>query len=51
MVHHLTHEVIFNQKIGISSRGGVAQLARAIGSYPIGRRFESYRRYQNIDIV
>ena len=26
--------------------GGVAQLARARGSYPRCRRFESYRRYQ-----
>lgn len=26
--------------------GGVAQLAKAIGSYPIDRRFKSYRRYQ-----
>ena len=25
--------------------GAVAQLARAIGSYPIGREFESLRRY------
>ncbi len=27
--------------------GGVAQLARALGSYPSGRWFESDRRYQN----
>ena len=26
--------------------GGVAQLARAIGSYPVGHLFESDRRYQ-----
>ena len=26
--------------------GGVAQLARAFGSYPKGRGFESLRRYQ-----
>ena len=26
--------------------GGVAQLARAIGSYPIGREFDPLRRYQ-----
>ena len=26
--------------------GGIAQLARAIGSYPIGRRFKSTFRYQ-----
>jgi hypothetical protein len=28
------------------SHGGVAQLVRATGSYPVGRRFESARRYQ-----
>ncbi len=28
--------------------GGVAQLARAFGSYPKGRGFDSLRRYQNI---
>ena len=28
--------------------GAVAQLARAIGSYPIGREFESLRRYQYV---
>lgn len=26
--------------------GDVAQLARAPGSYPVGREFESLRRYQ-----
>ena len=26
--------------------GGVAQLARAFGSYPTGHRFKSHRRYQ-----
>ena len=26
--------------------GDVAQLARASGSYPAGRRFKSHRRYQ-----
>ena len=25
--------------------GGIAQLARVLGSYPIGRRFESHYRY------
>ncbi len=29
-----------------SLHGGVAQLARAIGSYPVGRGFESLPRYQ-----
>lgn len=33
MVHRLMHEIIFNQKIGINPRGGVAQLARASRSY------------------
>ena len=28
-----------------SLHGGVAQLARAIGSYPVGRGFESLPRY------
>lgn len=28
------------------SRGGIAQLARAIGSYPVGRWFKSCCRYQ-----
>ena len=27
--------------------GGIAQLARAFGSYPKGRRFKSYFRYQS----
>ncbi len=27
--------------------GGIAQLARAIGSYPIGHGFKSNFRYQN----
>ena len=30
----------------ICCHGDVAQLARALGSYPIGREFESPRRYQ-----
>ncbi len=30
--------------------GGIAQLARVLGSYPIGRRFESHCRYHNYDI-
>ena len=29
------------------ANGEVAQLARAIGSYPIGREFESHPRYHN----
>ena len=31
--------------------GWVAQLARAIGSYPVGRRFESAPSYQMIKII
>ncbi len=27
--------------------GGIAQLARAFGSYPTGRRFKSYFRYHH----
>ena len=30
----------------IKRYGGIAQLARAIGSYPIGRGFKSNFRYQ-----
>ena len=30
----------------LNNDGGVAQLARALGSYPRGRGFESLRRYQ-----
>ena len=26
-------------------RGGIAQLARATGSYPVGRKFKSHCRY------
>ena len=29
-----------------SQYGGIAQLARVLGSYPIGRWFKSYCRYQ-----
>ena len=31
--------------IALKFYGAVAQLARAIGSYPIGREFKSLRRY------
>ena len=31
--------------------GGVAQLARANGSYPLGRWFESTRRYQVLSLA
>ena len=33
----------------VGFHGGVAQLARASGSYPLGRGFESLRRYQYLD--
>lgn len=29
----------------MDSRGGVAQLVRANGSYPLGQQFKSARRY------
>ena len=35
-----------NEKQSLSYVGGIAQLARAIGSYPIGRGFKSNFRYQ-----
>ena len=31
--------------------GGVAQLARANGSYPLGQRFESTRRYHELNLI
>ena len=36
---------IYDILIMLKSYGAVAQLARAIGSYPIGQEFESLRRY------
>ena len=38
-------DISFLNKVTIEI-GGVAQLARAFGSYPESRRFESSRRYQ-----
>ena len=32
---------------GVSENGGLAQLARAFGSYPTGRWFKSDIRYQH----
>ena len=32
-------------KYAVCADGGVAQLARAFGSYPTGHRFKSSRRY------
>ena len=31
--------------------GGIAQLARAFGSYPKGRRFKSYFRYHRAEVA
>jgi len=38
---------IINKPFGTRSYGGVAQLARAFGSYPECHPFKSDRRYQN----
>ena len=38
--------IIFNVSSNGLEHGGVAQLARANGSYPLGRWFEPTRRYQ-----
>lgn len=35
-----------NTQYNINCYGEVAQLARATGSYPVGREFESPSRYQ-----
>ena len=41
--------IISVDAIGCNSEyGGIAQLARAIGSYPAGHRFKSYCRYHNM---
>ncbi len=37
-----------NSKYNNICYGEVAQLARATGSYPVGREFESPPRYQNL---
>ena len=37
--------IIFNRLLS-KHYGWIAQLARAIGSYPVGRRFESASSYQ-----
>ena len=42
----LTFIIKYDKIIFAVSYGGVAQLARAIGSYPVGHLFESDRRYQ-----
>ena len=40
-LHHFFYKFILKQNLS----GGIAQLARASGSYPAGRRFESHFRY------
>ena len=40
-------DIIVERRKGRVYRGGIAQLARAIGSYPIGRGFKSNFRYQH----
>ena len=46
----LTKSRIYNKmwKRWQKRRGGIAQLARAPGSYPVGRRFKSHCRYQQM---
>ena len=39
-------DIIVERRKGRVYRGGIAQLARAIGSYPIGHGFKSNSRYQ-----
>ena len=39
--------IIFKRSVENPTYGGIAQLARAIGSYPIGRGFKSNFRYQD----
>ena len=38
-------------KYNINCYGEIAQLARATGSYPVGRWFESISRYQNFQEI
>ena len=38
---------IVHRSVTFDGNGGIAQLARAIGSYPIGRGFKSNFRYQH----
>jgi hypothetical protein len=39
-------KVVGSSPTPATRHGGIAQLARAFGSYPKGRRFKSYFRYQ-----
>ena len=42
----LSNKCKYDTIIVLFSYGEIAQLARAIGSYPIGRGFDSLSRYQ-----
>ena len=37
--------------VSVSTYGEIAQLARAFGSYPTGRWFESTSRYQTVPFI
>ena len=39
-------DIIVKRSIEFEQRGGIAQLARATGSYPVGHGFKSNSRYQ-----
>ena len=42
----MVYECLSNTIVIYGINGGIAQLARAFGSYPKGHRFKSYCRYQ-----
>ncbi len=46
-----TKPLCYNFKAFARKYGGVAQLARAIGSYPIGHGFKSNLRYQKPSVT
>ena len=46
MTKPFTHDIIVKRSIDFEQRGGIAQLARATGSYPVGHGFKSNSRYQ-----
>ena len=48
MTKRSASDIIIHADFG-SINGGIAQLARAFGSYPKCRRFKSYFRYQTAD--
>ena len=43
----LTSQCVYDIIVKRSAHGGIAQLARATGSYPVGHGFKSNSRYQN----